>query len=235
MRVREARRIEVEVAKNAGMTRKDLIVSRAIMPSAGQLMSAQNHQILFKYDVGNIFDIDYIDYVYLNKSTTDLKMKKIATLSTFVFQLLLTYGVLFSIYMTFAILDNDEADLISESALLIIHPIYAIILSTITIGCCFIFGLPIRLISKLNKWWSSKPILVILGILAGTTFLLLSLKSNFADHTTVVVDGENKIKQIPNLAMACTGWFLTAFVLLHFYPIPVINSIKMRWLSRTRH
>src|SRR5580658_4830154 len=152
-------------------------------------------------------------------------MKKIALFATLAFQLLLTYGVLFGIYMIFAILDNDEADMISESTLLIIHPIYAIILSTATIFCCLIVGLPIRLIAAVRAWWASKPILVILGTLFGGALLLLSLKSNFADHTTIFVDGENKTKRIPNIYMAVTGWFLISFFLLHFYPLPIINSI----------
>jgi len=159
-------------------------------------------------------------------------VKILLNLSTFVFQILLAYGVLFCIYMAFAILDNDEADLISESTLLVIQPIYAIVFSTITIACCIILGLPIRLVSKLRKWWSGKPTFTILGILFGVILLFVSLNSNFADHTTVMIDGEKRTKQIPNFTLALGGWFLTAFSVLHFYPGTVINSIKMRWFSR---
>lgn len=161
-------------------------------------------------------------------------MKKIPLFGTFVFQLLLTYGVLFGIYMIFAILDSDEADLINELALLIIHPLYAFLLSSAAIFCCALIGLPIRLIAAIRVWWTSRPILVLVGTLTASALLLLSLTSTFADHRTILIAGEQKTKQIPNLYLVATGWFLMAFCLLHFYPLPLIYSIKRRWFSGAR-
>ena len=156
-------------------------------------------------------------------------MKKLSSTATIVFQLFLTFGVLFLIYMVFAVLDNDEVDMISELGLLTIHPLFAAIFSAITIIVCILLGLPIRLNSKLKKWWTDKPFISIAVGIIGLILLLLSLNQNFTESTKVTLNEEEVIKQIPNTTLALTGWFLTAFSLLHFYPLTILIFIKNKF------
>ena len=127
--------------------------------------------------------------------------------------------------MVFAVLDNDEADMISGLGLLIIHPLFAAIFSAITILGCILLGLPIRLNSKLYKWWTDKPLLCITVGFIGLMLLLLSLNHNFTESTKVIINEEEVMKQIPNTTLALTGWLLTGFSLLHFYPLTILIFI----------
>lgn len=158
--------------------------------------------------------------------------KFISTAATILFQILTTFALLFVVYMIFALLDNDEADLINETALFVIEPIYGIVFSTLTIVACIIVGLPIRLIARLYKWWSSKPLIAFAGIIIGLILLAISYNSHFIETTNVIIDGESKTKQIPNITLVLTGWFLTAFCLLHFYPLTIIKRFKTKLFSK---
>ena len=153
---------------------------------------------------------------------------------TILFQLFLTFGVLFLIYMVFAILDNDEADMITELGLLTIHPLFAAIFSSITIIACILLGLPIRFNSKLNIWWTDKPFVSISVGIIGLILLLLSLNQNFTESTKVTINEEEVMKQIPNTTLALTGWFLTGFSLLHFYPLTILIFIKNKFGRRSK-
>jgi hypothetical protein len=66
----------------------------------------------------------------------------------------------------------------------------------------------------------------------GLILLVASLNSNFMDTTKIVIDGEEKIKDIPNINLCMTGWFLVAFSLLHFYPMTIVNWIKNKLQTR---
>lgn len=130
--------------------------------------------------------------------------------------------------MIFAVLDNDEADLINEIALFAIQSIYGIVFSALTIAVCIIVGLPIRLTERLYKWWSTKPTVALTGIITGLIVLVTSLNSHFSETTNVIIEGEQKTKQIPNINLALIGWFLTAFCLLHLYPLTIIEWFKTK-------
>jgi len=43
------------------------------------------------------------------------------------------------------------------------------------------------------------------------------------------MDGKEQTKEIPNSILALSGWLLTAFSLLHFYPATII-----KWLKKIR-
>lgn len=161
-------------------------------------------------------------------------MRKLISISTVLFQLFITFGVLFVTYIIFALLDMDEFDLITEGAFLIFQPIFGIILSILTIIVCAIVGLPIRLIPKVYSWWSSKPVLVFACVTVGIILMFLSLNGNFTETAQVTIDGEERSKEIPNSYLVVTGWFLTAFSLLHFYPMPLIEWFKNKiWTKAT--
>jgi hypothetical protein len=56
--------------------------------------------------------------------------------------------------------------------------------------------------------------LTIIGLL----LLFLSLTPQYIDTVTIQIDGQNKLKQIPDSIFSITGWFLTAFATLHLFP-----------------
>ena len=160
-------------------------------------------------------------------------MRKIISISTILFQLFTTAAVLFVTYIIFALIDLDDFDLITEGAFLISQPVYGILITVLTIIVCTIVGLPIRLKKTINKWWSRKPMLVFAGVVIGFILMSLSLNVNFSATTKVIVDGEERSKEIPNCSLLVTGWFLTAFSLLHFYPMPLIQRSRNKILTRT--
>lgn len=144
-------------------------------------------------------------------------MSKIITILTLGLQITLTFIATFSIYMVFALLDSDFG-FDRLFGLFIFQPIIAIILSGMTIFCCLIVGLPIRLNNKLNFWWTTNFYVPIIGAFIGLTFLVLALLPTFNETLIYYLNGEPALKQIPNSLFSITGWLLTAFSLLHIYP-----------------
>lgn len=145
-----------------------------------------------------------------------------------VFQLFLTFVALVSIYLVFALLDTEEIDILNVIAFFIFQPIFGILLSSFTIIICLVAGLPIRLIPRVYNWWIRKPLVSFAGCSAGVILLLASLYPDFTETTEVLINMENRVKQVPNLNLAVAGWFLTAFSLLHFYPMSIINWSKKK-------
>jgi hypothetical protein len=144
-------------------------------------------------------------------------MSKTLTILTLGLQIALTFVVTFCIYMIFALIDSDFG-IDGLFGLFIIQPIFAIILSGLTILVCLIVGLPIRLNRKINYWWTTNFYLSIIGTVIGLTLLLIALYPAFSETVTIDLDGQPTLKQIPNFTLTPVGWFLTAFSLLHIYP-----------------
>ena len=144
-------------------------------------------------------------------------MSKTITILTLGLQITLTFIATFCIYMVFALLDSDFG-FDGLFGLIIFQPIIAIILSGLTIFVCLIVGLPIRLNSKLNYWWTTNFYIAIIGTIIGLTFLFLALLPTFRETATYELDGQPNIKTIPNSILSISGWLLTAFSLLHIYP-----------------
>lgn len=144
-------------------------------------------------------------------------MSKTITILKLGLQIALTFIATFCIYMVFALLDSDFG-FDGLFGLVFFQPIIAIILSGLTIIVCLILGLPIRLNSKVNYWWTTNFYISIIGTIIGLTFLFLSLLPTFRDTATCDLDGQTTLKQITNTVLSISGWFLTAFSLLHFYP-----------------
>ena len=119
--------------------------------------------------------------------------------------------------MVFALLDSDFG-FDGLFGLVIFQPIIAIILSGLTIFVCIIVGLPIRLNTRLNYWWTTNFYIAIIGAIIGMTFLFLALLPTFSETVTYDLDGEPTLKQIPNSTFSYIGWLLTAFSILHIYP-----------------
>ena len=145
-----------------------------------------------------------------------------------------TFVVLFVIYIIFALLDMTDFDLPTGVGFLIFQPVFGIILSSFTILVCIILGLPIRLIPKLYRWWSNRPYIIFVGVFVGLTLLLLSLNSHFTETAKVTIDDKEQTKEIPNSMLALTGWVVTSFSFLHFYPMTIIKWIKKKiWTKAT--
>lgn len=144
-------------------------------------------------------------------------MKSIFNILTLGIQLGLTFVLTVSIYLVFALLDY-EGGFDGFVGLTLFQPIMAVILSALTIFYCLIIGLPIRLIWKLNSWWTQHFYLAILLTFIGLTMLGLSFTPQFIEINTITIDGLEITKDVPNAGLAITGWLLTAFSTLHIYP-----------------
>lgn len=151
-----------------------------------------------------------------------MKRKTLFHIAEISFQVLATLFILCSIYMLFAVLDNDGMDFINIAGLATIQPLMALILSGITIIICMVIGLPIRINKKLNYWWSRNFYLSITGTMIGAVLLFLSFHPNFTNTVYLIQDGETISKKIPNVWLSISGWFVTAFSVLHFFPITLI-------------
>lgn len=144
-------------------------------------------------------------------------MSKTIIILTLLLQIALTFFATFCIYIVFALLDSDFG-VDGLFGLIFFQPIIAIILSALTIFACLIVGLPIRLHSKLNFWWTTNFYFSIIGTIIGLTFLVLALLPNFSETVSYELDGVTTLKHIPNSTFSYIGWFLTAFSILHTYP-----------------
>lgn len=155
-------------------------------------------------------------------------MRKTAFALLSLFQLFVTFATLFVIYIIYALLDVDEADMINGIGFMIFQPLFGFILTSITIVICFVLGLPIRLKSKVRQWWLARPLLPIIGAVVGLLLLLLAFNPNLTEIKQVVLNGETVDKEVPNTVVSITGWFLTAFSLLHFYPQSTLSLFRRR-------
>lgn len=140
----------------------------------------------------------------------------------------MTFATLFLVYLVYALLDVDEADMINGIGFMIFQPLVGFFVTTITIVICFVLGLPIRLNSKVRQWWLAKPLLPVIGVIVGIVLLWLAFNSNLTETKQVILDGETIDKEVPNATVSITGWFLTAFFLLHLYPQSVLVLFRTR-------
>ena len=144
-------------------------------------------------------------------------MNRLISILIFGIQFGITFVLTVCIYMVFALLDYGGG-FDSFIGLTLFQPIIAVVISILTILCCLIIGLPIRLISRMKSWWTRHFYVSILLILIGLILLGLSLTPYFIESTTIIKDGFETTEKIPNNGLVITGWFLTAFSTLHMYP-----------------
>lgn len=158
-------------------------------------------------------------------------LRKASSLLILIFQVLSASCLLLVVYLIFALLDMNDADLISGIGFLIFQPILALVLTAITIVACFVIGLPIRLSARLNEWWKARPLLALGGLLAGIVLLILSII--FTEQKTILIDGATQVRAVPGAALSITGWFLSGFCLLHFYPQTLLKRALQRIRGRS--
>ena len=153
-------------------------------------------------------------------------MSKIVNILILGVQIVATFVATIFIYMIFALLDNDFG-MDGLFGLFIFQPIFAIIVSSFTILICLLIGLPIRLNSTINYWWTTNFYVSIIGIIVGLALLILATFENFRETISTNIDEQLILKQIPNLPLIYIGWLLTAFSILHTYPPkPLIKRIR---------
>lgn len=125
-------------------------------------------------------------------------MRPIVTLPVIIFQIGMTFCILFGVFMIFAFADTDEFDLVNNIALLTIKPFIGAIISLVTILFSLLLGLPLRMSAYLNNWIKAKKVLVLIAIGAGFFILLLSVLPPFQETVRTTINGGETNKQIPN-------------------------------------
>ena len=153
-------------------------------------------------------------------------MRKTASALSLLFQVFVTSATLFLIYIVYALLDVEEADMMNGIGFMIFQPLFGFILTSITIIACFLVGLPIRLNSNLRQWWLVRPLLPLIGFVIGLALLFLAFHPSLTETKQIILNDETVDKVVPNATASITGWFLTAFFLLHFYPQSVLSLFR---------
>ncbi len=140
---------------------------------------------------------------------------------------IVTFVTLVTIYLIFVLLDY-QGGIDGFIATTFIQPIFGGILSALTIVICLVIGLPIRIHKKLNKWWSNNYYISILGIVSGFTLILIAFLPIFTELELTNDNGTNITKEIPNLTLVVSGWFIICFFILHTFPTEKIKEVVKR-------
>jgi hypothetical protein len=121
----------------------------------------------------------------------------------------ITFVALLGIYLLLALLDY-RGGFPAFIGLVAFQPVLGAVLSLATISVCVVVGLPLRL-TALGNWWRQRGYLALGGALAGGGLLGLFLLSGGATEAAATTGSSA-------LVLACSGWFLLAFSLLHIFP-----------------
>jgi len=99
--------------------------------------------------------------------------------------------------MPFAMFDY-QGGITNFVGLTLFQPIFAILMSILTVIFCGLVGLPIRLNSKLNTWWRTHfYVSILIGVL-GLVACVISLMPGFVEEITYRMDGINMTQTVPN-------------------------------------
>jgi len=119
--------------------------------------------------------------------------------------------------MPFAMFDY-QGGITNFVGLTLFQPIFAILMSILTVIVCGLVGLPIRLNSKLNTWWRTHfYVSILIGVLV-LVACVISLMPGFVEEITYRMDGINMTQTVPNQILSISGCFLVAIGTLHAYP-----------------
>ena len=150
-------------------------------------------------------------------------MTRIIKIAIILFQVGLTIGTTFILYMLFAMF-NYQGGFANFVGLTLFQPILAILLSILTVIICGLVGLPIRLNTRLNNWWRTHFYISILIGLTGLISCTISLTPGFIEEVPFRMDRMVMIQTIPNRILSITGWFLVAIGTLHTFPPKFIQD-----------
>jgi hypothetical protein len=156
---------------------------------------------------------------------------KVLNILTICLQLVTTFILLLGIFLFLSFLYNEKG--FSEIVGFVLFvPVIGSIISALTIALCILAGLPLRLNKKINTWWSDHYFLPISCAACGLIFLFLSILPYFEETVYPILDGQPTMRQTPNTFLACTGWFLTAFMTLHTFPPERMKKIILSLFSQ---
>ena len=144
-------------------------------------------------------------------------MNKIIKIVTIFFQIGLTIGVTFVLYMLFAVFDY-KGGFANFVGLTLFQPIFAFLVSILTVIVCGLVGMPIRLHRGINKWWRKHFYISILFGIIGLIACAISLMPEFVEEISYRMDGMDMAQTVPNRILSISGWFLVAIGTLHTYP-----------------
>lgn len=144
-------------------------------------------------------------------------MRVILNLIVLVLQGITTFVTLIVIYMIFVFTDY-QGGIDSFIGTTLFQPIIGGIISLATIGICLLIGLPLRIVDRINSWWTERFWLAILGAFFGFSLIIISMLPSMKEIINTTIENRNVTRQIPNVVAATTGWFLIAFSLLHIFP-----------------
>ena len=112
---------------------------------------------------------------------------------------------------------NYQGGIANFVGLTLFQPLFASLLSVLTVIICGLVGLPIRLNKKLNNWWRNHFYVSILLGLIGSLACATSLLPSFVEEATYGIDGMDVTQTVPNQILAFSGWLLLGIGTLHTY------------------
>ncbi len=152
-------------------------------------------------------------------------MRKITLMPAIIFQLVIAFFTLYLIFILFHLIKAGsvrvESDDLDSKNYLSIYTILTIVLNMVI---CLLVGLPIRLVPKLNQWWTRMPVINEVMFIIGLGLLVFYRKSFFNFETIISNSGVSETYSLSNPYPVLTGWFLIGFSLLHLYPISFMKS-----------
>lgn len=147
-------------------------------------------------------------------------------------QMAFAFALTFIIYMVLTVDQIFEIGVHNIVGLAVIQPIMVAIICGLTILACLVVGLPIRLVSTINNWWTNHFAIGVYGILLGIIMIILSDISSFREFVKITVEGIEQTNEIPNMVLGIMGWFVTAFFALHIYPPTFIRTLLDKFISK---
>lgn len=155
--------------------------------------------------------------IFSGQSRACIQMRIILNLIILGIQAIITFITLILIYMIFVLLDY-EGGIDGFTGTTLFQPIIGGLLTIMTIAICLLMGLPIRISRRINTWWTKRIWISIFGVLLGLSLIIFSVLPSMTQTIDITMENEMIHKQIPNLGLGTTGWFLTGFSLLHLFP-----------------
>ncbi len=133
-----------------------------------------------------------------------------------VVQCIAAYVLAVLVYMVYAVNDSDWG-FDGLVALATVGLLSAMFFSALSVGACFLVGLPIRYSTSFLNWWKRKFWLSPTIGIVGVGIVLYSLTPVNLEWVKVPGDPNGGERLIPRLTFALTGWFTSIFGVLHTF------------------
>ena len=166
----------------------------------------------------------------MKNKTVEIFLKVLILGLQMAFAFALTFIVYYSLFSTV----NQIFEVVFDNIVGLegVQPKLVAITCGFTILACLVVGLPIRLVSTINNWWTNHFAISVYGILLGIIMRILSDISSFREFVKITVEGIEQTNEIPNMFLGITGWFVTAFFALHIYPPTFIRTLLDKFISK---